>query len=179
MDVSKKYTVAEIENLENHIELINGDVIIEAKTSSEHNAAVNDIVFAFKSYIKAHGGPCKVFSENVALYVNELCDDDGLFFLPDIMVVCDEDAVDSKGVHKAPLFVAEVTSEATKKNDYNTKLDVYKKIGVQEYWIVDLQRKVVFKYLASSDYIPVTHMCPDALSVSVYDGLSIDMSEFM
>ena len=179
MDASKRFTVAVIESQEEHIELINGEKIIEDKTSSEHNAVVNEIVFALKSHIKANGGSCRVFSENVALYVNELCDDDGMFFLPDVMVVCEPEAVDSKGVHKAPLFVVEVTSEATKKNDYNTKLETYKKIGVQEYWIVDMQRKTVYKYLATEDYIPQTFMHPESMKVSVYKNLFIDLSEFM
>ena len=179
MDTSKRFTVTDIEGREEHIELINGEMIIEDKTSSEHNAAVNEIVFALKNHIKTNGGSCKVFSENVALYVNELCDDDGMFFLPDVMVVCDPEAVDNKGVHKTPLFVAEITSEATKKNDYNTKLETYKKIGVQEYWIVDMQRKTVYKYLASEDYVPQTYMHPESMKVSVYKDLMIDISEFM
>ncbi len=171
--------VSDIENSEEHIELINGVKFIEDKTSTEHNAVVNEIVFSLKSHIKSNGGPCKVFSENIALYINEICNDDGLFFLPDVMVVCDPDSVDSKGVHKAPLFVAEVTSETTRKNDYNIKLDTYKKIGVKEYWIVDLQRQIVFKYLESKDYIPQTYVHPESMKVSVYDGLMIDLSEYM
>jgi Uma2 family endonuclease len=179
MGVSKKYTVADIENSEDHIELINGEKIIIDRTNSDHNELVNEIVFALKSYIKANGGSCKVFSENVALYVNELCDDDGMFFLPDVMLVCDPGAVDSKGVHKAPGFVAEITSESTRKYDYNEKLDIYKKIGVEEYWIVDIQRKTVYKYLASEDYVPQTYMRPESMKVSVCKGLMIDISGFM
>ncbi len=179
METTQRFTVSDIETSEEHIELINGEKIIENKTSSEHNEVVNEIVFALKSHIKSNGGSCQVFSENVALYVNELCNDDSQFFLPDVMVVCDTDAVDSKGVHKAPLYVAEVTSEATRKNDYNTKLEIYRKIGVQEYWIVDLQRKIIFKYLASEDYIPQTYMHPESMKVTVYKDLMIDISEFM
>lgn len=179
MDTSKRYAVSDIESSEEHIELFNGEKVIEAKTSTEHNMVVNDIAFSLHSYIKSNGGPCKVFSENVALYVNELCGDDGLFFLPDIMVVCEPEALDSKGVHKAPLFVAEVTSDSTRKYDYNIKLETYKKIGVQEYWIVDIQKKTVYKYLASEDYVPQTFMHPESMKVSVYKDLLIDISEYM
>ncbi len=179
MDTSKRFTVSEIESSEEHIELFNGEKVIENKTSSEHNEAVGEIVFALKNYIKANGGPCKVYSENVALYVNELCNDDGLFFLPDVMVICDSEAVDSKGVHKAPLIVIEVTSESTRKYDNNIKLETYKKIGVQEYWIVHIQKKTVYKYLASEDYVPQTFMHPESMKVSAYKDLMIDISEFM
>ena len=175
MDASKKYTVADIDNVEKHIELVNGEMIIEDKTTSEHNEVVNEIVFALKSHIRANNGNCKVFSENVALYVNEMCDDEYNFFLPDVMVVCKKDAVDDKGVHKSPLFVSEVTSENTRINDYNTKLDIYKQIGVDEYWIVDLQRKVIYKYLKSEGYIPQTFMHPATVEFTVYQGLKINL----
>ena len=52
MDTSKKYVVSEIEKSEEHIELFNGEKVIENKTSSEHNETVGEIVYALKSYIK-------------------------------------------------------------------------------------------------------------------------------
>ena len=179
MPALNSFSILDAENSEEHMELVGGECIIEDRTSVEHNSVVSEIVFALKDHIKKNGGTCQIFSENVALYVNEMLNNDGMFFLPDVMVVCDADAIDSRGVHKAPVFVAEVTSEATRKNDYNTKLDVYKKIGVSEYWIVDMQRGVVFKYLAAEDYIPQTYMHPEYVNVSSYNGLEIDFSPYM
>ena len=95
------------------------------------------------------------------------------------MVVCDPESVDDNGIHKAPRFIAEVTSESTKVNDYNAKLDTYKKIGVQEYWIIDLQRKLIMKYTASDNYIPKTFDHPESMKVSTYEGLMVDVSAFM
>ena len=179
MDVSQKYTIADAEKTEGHAELINGKMVIENKTTSEHNLVVNDIVFALMSHIKANKGTCKVFSENIALYVNEICNDDSNYFLPDVMVVCEDDSYDDKGVHNTPLFVAEVTSEETRVNDFNTKLDKYKQMKVAEYWIVDLQKKTIFKYLESEGYVPQAFMHPESVSVSVYPGLTIDMTSYM
>lgn len=164
---------------ERHMEIIDGAAVIEDRTSVSHNIAVNNIAAALRDYIAANGGTCKVFTENVALFVNELCNDDGYFFLPDVMAVCDTDGIKEDGVHVAPLFVAEVTSENTRKNDYCEKLEIYRKIGVGEYWVVDLQRKVLYKYLAAEDYIPVPIIHPEIVEVSVYDKLKIDLSEVM
>lgn len=179
MDISHRYTISEIADMDGHVELVDGIVVIENKTTITHNLTVSEISNSLRNYILANNGTCKVFSENVALYVNEFCNDDGEFFLPDVMVVCDKAGIKEDGIHAVPLFVAEVTSESTKKNDYCSKLEIYRKIGVKEYWIVDIQRKVVYKYLSEEEYIPQTYMYPESMKVSVYPNLMIDLSEFM
>lgn len=179
MDVAKNSSIDSVINSNEHAELVDGVVVVENKTTVTHNIAISEIVTSFKNYISSNGGSCKVFSENFALYVNELCNDDMNFFLPDVMVVCDLDGIKEDGVHVAPLFVAEITSENTKKYDYNKKLELYRKIGVKEYWIVDIQRNSVYKYLESEDYIPKTYLHPDSMKVSVYKNLMIDLSSFI
>ncbi len=179
MDTNRRYTVKDVEKMEEHAELIRGALIIENVTSIEHNEVINEIAFSIKSYIKANNSSCRVYTQNVALYASKLCSEKDNYFLPDVMVVCDEENSDCNGIHKAPLFVAEVTSDSTRLNDYNIKLDVYRKIGVQEYWIVDLQRKVVNKYLLSEGYAPQIYMHPEPIKVTVFNELYIDLSEVL
>lgn len=173
------FNIDDAKNSEKHSEIIGGNLVIEDRTTVTHNATISEIVSSFKNYINANKGTCRVFAENVALYVNELCKDDQNFFLPDIMVVCDDSGIKEDGVHTAPRFVAEVTSESTRKYDYYEKFEIYRKIGVDEYWIVDLQKKVVRKYLKEEDYIPQTFMHPASMEVSTYPNLIIDLSSVM
>ena len=64
-----------------------------------------------------------MFSENAALFCNELSEEASKeFYLPDLMVVCDEAGIKDDGVHTAPLFVAEVTSDSTRRFDYGEKM---------------------------------------------------------
>ena len=42
-----------------------------------------------------------------------------------------------------PRFVMEVLSDATENYDRNEKMDIYRKVGVSEYWIVDWRKKKV------------------------------------
>lgn len=170
------YTIEDVMKSNNHIEMIDGLVVVENKTTVTHNIVVSEIAACLKNHISAQNGNCKVFTENVALYVNELHKDNNNFFLPDVMVVCNTEEIKDDGVHTVPKFVAEVTSESTKKFDYNQKLDIYKKIGVEEYWIVDLQKKAILKYVSKEDYIPQYFLHPHLVEVSSYEGLSIDMS---
>ena len=173
---SKKYTIEEVVQMEGCAELIDGELIITDKTTVTHQRAVRLIVRALEQFIEKNKGTCEVFFENIALYCNELCDNVDNLFLPDVMSVCERSGIKDDGVHVVPRFIAEITSDSTKKNDFNTKLDIYKKIGVDEYWIVDIQKKMVHIYLKEEDYVPIVLFHPDLVKVSVYQNLSIDLS---
>lgn len=167
----------QIHNAENHSEIINGTLVVQDKTTTTHNIAVTEIASAIKNHISSNNGKCKVFTENVALYINELCGNND-YFLPDVMVVCDEEGIQEDGVHSVPLFIAEVTSESTKSIDYGYKKEIYKSIGVEEYWIVDIQRNMIEKHLLSKEYISDCYIHPEAMKVTVY-GFVTDVSSFI
>lgn len=173
------YSVNDVAKREDHAELIKGVLVVTDKTSVAHNNAVLEIATALRQFIAENNGKCKVFTENVALYCNELCDDAENMFLPDIMIVCDENGIKDDGIHTPPLFVAEVTSESTKKNDYGRKMLIYSDIGVKEYWVVDLQRKVIVRYLSEGDFAPevITYPYASKISVYTYPSLEIDLSQ--
>ncbi len=172
------YTVKDVAERDDHAELIKGVLVVTDKTSVSHNNAVLEIASALRQFIMANNSKCKVFTENVALYCNELCDDASNLFLPDIMSVYDETGIKDDGIHTAPLFVVEVTSESTKKNDYGIKMLVYRDIGVKEYWVVDLQRKMIARYLSESDFAPevISYPLTRKVSVHTYPSLEIDLS---
>lgn len=168
----------EVMNREDHAELIDGRIVVINRTSPAHNGALLEIAGALGRFIKSKNGKCRVFTENVAVFCDELCAEKGNFFMPDVMTVCNEDGIRDDGVHVAPLFVAEVTSESTRKNDFGKKLQIYGEMGVKEYWVVDLQNKRIVQYLEENDFAPEIIAYPSATSLSVhaYPGLSIDLS---
>ena len=175
---SGQYTIEEVSRMENHAELVDGKLIITDKTTVTHQRAVREIVRALEQFIRSNKGGCEVFAENIALYCNELCDSTDNFFLPDVMSVCDKSGIKDDGVHTAPRFVAEITSVSTRKQDYIEKMAVYAKIGVQEYCVVDLQRKIVVRYLKDNDFIPemVSYSLSSSIPVHTYPNLEIDLS---
>ena len=175
---SEQYTIEEVSRMENHAELVDGKLIITDKTTVTHQRAVREIVRALEQFIDSNKGSCEVFAENIALYCNELCDSIDNFFLPDVMSVCDKSGIKDDGVHTVPGFVAEITSVSTRKQDYIEKMAVYAKIGVQEYWVVDLQRKIVVRYLKDNEFIPemVSYSLFSSIPVHTYPNLEIDLS---
>lgn len=55
----------------------------------------------------------------------------------------------------------------------------YSDMGVKEYWVVDLQRKMIVRYLLENDFEPEVIAYPNAtkLSVHTYPSLEIDLSK--
>lgn len=172
-------TIEDVQKSEGHVELIDGKVIVQDRTTTFHNIAVNNLSASIRKYIAAHGGTCSVFTESVALYVNEMCHSDQDFYLPDIMLVCDRSGIREDGVHIAPTFVAEITSDSSKAFDYGRKKEIYQRIGVEEYWIVDIQKKIILKHLASEEYVPQIYMHPETMRVTSCGELFIDVLEIM
>ena len=160
-------------------ELINGELIIKSYTTTNHNNAVHKISKAFEDFIENNNGDCIVFSDVVPLHCEKLCDNNNNnYFLPDIMVVCDKNGIKQDGVYVVPQFVAEIVSDSTRKFDYNNKLNTYRDIGVQEYWIVDLQKQAIIKNIMDDGvYFPEVIHYPSIkkLSVDTYQGLIIDL----
>ncbi len=181
-DVSEKtaFSVKDVSNMQEHAELINGNLVITDKTTVSHGRAIKYISRAFEDYISSNNGTCEVFNENIALYCDELCNEAGNFYLPDVMVVCDKSGIKEDGIHTVPRFIAEITSPATRKADYNKKKDIYSEIGVPEYWIIDLQKKLVIKNILDNDvYLPMINYGSNTsvLSVDTYPGLEINLSK--
>ena len=173
-----KYTVKEVSQMGTHAELIDGKLVITDMTTVTHQRAVREIRRALEQYLDSNNGNCEVFTESVALYCNELCDNADNFFLPDVMAVCDKSGIKDDGVHIAPIFIAEVTSASSRKQDYIEKMAVYAKIGVQEYWVVDVQRKSVVRYLADNEFIPemISYPLSSSIPVHSYPDLEINLS---
>lgn len=177
-DNFEKYTVEEVSKMENHAELIGGELIIIDTVTVTHHHAVSEIIRSLNRFIETNNSKDEVFSNSVILYCNELCDDVDNLFIPDVMTVSDETGIKDDGVHIAPIFVAEITSEASKRKDYGRKMLIYRDICVKEYWIVDLQRKAIIRYLSENDFDPEDFTYPDVKKVAVhtYPTLEIDLS---
>ena len=156
-----------------HAELINNNIVIENRTSVEHNNAVRTICRIAENHIINNGGQYRVFSENVALHF----ENDRNYLLPDVMIVCKPESIQSDGVHAAPDFIAEIASEATKVRDFFDKLIIYKEMGVREYWVVDLQRQFINVYLAENGFVPTPYIKPSSLDIHIL-GINVDTSSF-
>lgn len=67
---------------------------------------------------------------------NEADEDTDIVVQPDVMVVCDPNKLDRRGVRGAPDWVVEVLSPKSASRDQIEKRRIYERHGVSEYWLV-------------------------------------------
>ena len=176
--VSSESLIEKVSSMESHAELIEEIIVITEKTTPHHNKALHVIANALMSFKDNKNLDFEVFVGNVALYCNELHGDDKNFFLPDVMVVSDRKGIREDGIHVAPTFVAEVTSIESQSIDFIQKMQVYVDIGVHEYWVVDLQRNKIVRYLHDDQFEEEEFIFPDTkkMSVQSFPGLEVDLT---
>lgn len=100
---------------------------------------------------------------------------------PDVIVVCDANKLDDRGVRGAPDFVIEVLSPSTASHDHVLKRRVYERAGVREYWLVHPVDRIVTIYrLASGQYgKPEVQELAGDTEVGVLPGVRIIWDELV
>lgn len=129
-------------------EMIDGRIIaMSPRPAVNHNRVSGNIHHIFSAYLK--GKPCEAFGDGVDLYLA-----DKEQYVPDGMIVCDNNKIRPNGVYGAPDLVIEVLSPSTAKYDRGHKKDVYAAAGIPEYWIADPANKTVEVYaLSAGNYV--------------------------
>ena len=96
---------------------------------------------------------------------------------PDIMVVCDPDKVDRRGIHGAPDLIIEILSPSSARYDRLVKFNLYQRAGVREYWLVDPTTRMVSVYtLENGKYQAAAYGADDSVRVGILDDCTIDLS---
>ncbi|WP_221896492.1 Uma2 family endonuclease [Bathymodiolus japonicus methanotrophic gill symbiont] len=135
---------------DNNYELIDGEAYFMAPAPNlEHQEVVGDIYFQLR--LALAGKKCRAFIAPIDVRLAQGQDDaDELVdtvIQPDVLVVCDENKLDRRGVRGAPDWVLEVLSPATASHDQIKKRDLYERHGVREYWLVHPTDRVLTIYL--------------------------------
>jgi Uma2 family endonuclease len=142
-----------IESSDQRYELIDGEIYLLASPSFTHQVVVNEISWHLNNYFR--GKPCRSLTAPLDIrlfgYATKFEEDPNVV-QPDIVVICDVDKVNEKNKYEGiPTLVVEVLSPSTKRKDLVTKLNLYMKSGVSEYWIVNLEDKSILQYSFSED----------------------------
>ena len=172
----RSYTAEDYWNLPDGVraELIDGQLFNMAPPSREHQRASRIIVRQLDGYIQNAGGPCEVSYAPFAVNLDAQNRD---WVEPDIVVVCDPSKLDNKGCSGAPDLVVEIASPSNFRHDYITKLSLYERAGVREYWIVNLELREVVVYLFSEESLRV-YGFSEPVPVGICGGsLQIDLTE--
>lgn len=129
------------------------------------------------------GKPCKVSSAPTDVrFKNQIHAADKETFTvvqPDLIVVCDKDKIDKKGIVGAPDICIEILSESTAYKDESEKYTLYEKNGVKEYWIVnpELSTIQVFVHNGNEFQKPFYYRKDETLTSSVLEGLELSLAD--
>lgn len=126
------------------------------------------------------GKPCEPFTSPIDVrfpLANQTDEQAETVLQPDLLVVCDQAKVNSRGITGAPDFVIEILSPGTASHDQIRKRDLYQLHGVKEYWIVDPAEQLVTIRLLSRPgefSLPQILEARGRVPVSIFAGLEID-----
>lgn len=172
-----EYTFADLKILPEgrYAELVEGVIYDMATPTYKHQMAAMRIYDQFRDFIRKNNGSCEVFVNAFGVFADN---DEYTYLIPDLSVVCDKNKIQDDGIHGAPDFVVEILSPSTASKDKNHKFYKYLQCGVREYWMFDLEKKLIIAYRFESDYKHYIGPIEGKLSVEIYDGrLEIDLDD--
>ena len=150
----------------------------------EHSSVITNFVAIVYNQLK--GSTCRVFPDNVQ-YKWEVNGEEKTL-IPDATINCRVHAKKGNSFYDIPRFVMEVLSASTEKNDRGEKMDIYRKMEIDEYWIVDWQNRKIEIYLLDYDqdqepiytlFKVITDQNKDELRIVHFPNIRIDFDEML
>ena len=140
----KKFTIEDYKELPEGalFELIEGDLVKEPSLEYLHQKVSINLSSGLYQSVKS-GDLGEVLAAPMDVYLDE-----ENVFQPDILFIAKENLslIERDGIHGAPDLDIEILSPSNGYNDFATKLRIYEKYRVKEYFIVDPSSKDVTRY---------------------------------
>jgi Uma2 family endonuclease len=119
-------------------EIINGTLYMSPAPTTNHQRIIGKLFRDLSLFVEQRSlgevfiSPCDVYLDEHSNVVQ-----------PDIIFVskAKEKIVQCNGIHGVPDLLIEVLSPGNSSHDSKTKLDLYEKFGVKEYWLVNPDTK--------------------------------------
>lgn len=117
-----------------------------SNTFIEHSFVINNFVTTVGNQLK--NSLCRVLGDSVKYKWTE---NNNIPVIPDVSINCDIKNRRATNFLGVPKFIMEVLSDATEKYDRTEKMELYKKVEVAEYWLVNWRKKEIEVYMLSPD----------------------------
>jgi Uma2 family endonuclease len=122
------------------VELIDGQIYMMAGASALHQDAVGNIFYILKTFSKEK----KRCTPRIAPFDLKLNVNNNISVVqPDVMLFCESEEI--------PCAVFEVLSPSTAHKDKTVKKELYEKSGIKEYFLVNVEFKIIEKFILLDD----------------------------
>jgi Uma2 family endonuclease len=157
-------------------EVLHGELVVRSPPAGRHDKTVSTIVEHFDGWSSEHGG--EIFT-GVGLDIDDQqLTPDLLFIGPDRHGEMDADELDVDEFSVPPDLVIEVTSPGTRSMDFVEKHSLYERLGVPEYWVVDLvDNRVVVNCRGSTGAYEVSEHVSGTVTTKQAAGLALPLAE--
>jgi Uma2 family endonuclease len=155
-------------------EIIDGELFVTPSPLQRHQLVLANLLYYLTDFVKKHElGQVYPTPFDVVFSQYDVVE-------PDILYVSKARAsvVTEKNVQGAPDLVVEVLSESTAKIDRTTKLKLYARYGVSEYWVIDpLAISAEIYRLGSGGYeLAAQWDSTQSLTSSLFPGFALPLS---
>jgi Uma2 family endonuclease len=131
-------------NCDDLLEYIDGFVYNQASPSKIHQIAALNLATEFNIFFK--NKKCKPFIGPFDIILKNEKEEYPRKVIPDISVICDKTGLNDNNYIGVPTLIVEVLSPSNEAHDLVTKMNLYQRFGVKEYWIVNPKIKSVSVY---------------------------------
>ncbi|MFB3924015.1 MAG: Uma2 family endonuclease [Terriglobia bacterium] len=158
-------------------EIIDGELFVTPSPRSLHQIIVSNLHLELGQFVKSRKlGRLYVAPLDVVFSRFDVVEPDLLYISQARSAVLTE-----KNVQGSPDLVVEVLSETTADVDRTTKLKLYARYGVQEYWIIDPlgPSAQIYRRKAGSLDLAATHQPEDFLTSPLFPGFSLKLRNLL
>jgi Uma2 family endonuclease len=158
-------------------EILDGEHYVTASPFIRHQDVVSNLHFALSGFNRTHRlGKILLAPTDVILSPHDVV-------VPDLLFVSNErlSIVGEKNVQGAPDLIVEVLSKSTRQRDEGLKLHLYERHGVQEYWMLEPDRRTARIFRRTDKHLQLAASLSaesgEVLSSPLLPGLGVPLSE--
>lgn len=175
----KKYTYQDYLELPEeegfHYEILDGELIKEAAPNVVHQRVSRRLQRMLEDYFWEVDPEGEVFDAPLDVTIFETN-----VVQPDLLYIAgkEKDIVEYARVDGPPTLVVEILSPSTQRKDRVKKMQLYQKVSVQHYWLVDPDNKLLecFALRDSLYTLVASGMDEDIVKHPSFAGLSVDLA---
>lgn len=160
---------------EARFERIGGREYAMSSPGYKHQIAAGRLFSQLDAQLSGHG--CMPIVAPFDVYVLYEKGDSYTFVQPDIFTACDRSKLQDNRYNGAPRFIIEILS-SNRSHDMITKLNLYEKAGVAEYWMVDPDARIISVLeLVDGRYVFHAYSGEDEVPLVSIPGCAVDFTK--